>query len=550
MKKSTFLTAFMLAAFTSGAHPSLVSEEAEPHNSLQTLGIAAKCLNTPLKLAAHLSEKPMYEEPEGDKIYYERTVYGYYYDWDTFTFGKREGGISIIYAEDGKAYIHNPISGWATNSYLQGELTEEGIEVTLPQLIMEDPDFNNPGQTILFYAAVMKCVDSTGDYVTYEVVEENVTFLIDEEGNISFNLSQNEETPDSERILGLCDDRGNLYFGDAAQYLNKVNLNAVTPPEGLQCEDWMFYADGNNHGVQMGFDGNDVYLQNFDYIYAPGTWIKGKIEGDYITFDSGQFLAEDEGFFYWFVSAGYDGNTYSIEPSMAFYFDREKNMLTTEENQNMVSSPFVNSISYAYPQFMSYPDPVLKLTSMGATSNVPQNPHFVAYLDQTNVSGMYFCEFDIYPTSIDYDPIDPSQLSFRVYVNDAAIDNFTTNPVTIDFPYGFWGEDPNYITIFQLGTNVVMYLYFDGCDSIGMQLVNSTPEGEEFESALVVYHVESDTVTIDETADIATISPEDIVSSECYNINGIRCNPNSRGLHIIIDHHSDGSVTSRKIMVK
>ena len=224
--------------------------------------------------------------------------------------------------------------------------------------------------------------------------------------------------------------------------------------------------------------------------------------------------------------------------------------MKAEENQCMVSNPVANTISYSYPQFMSYDSPVLKSASAGITSNVPQNPKFVAYLDMTDISGMYFCEFDIYPTSIDFDPLPTSQLSFRVYINDAIIDNFASDPLSTDFPYGFWGEDFNVMTILQLGTNVVMYLYFEGCDSIGMQLVNTTPEGEEYESALVMYDVESETVSIIETSDVGIVVANDIVSSEHYDINGIKCDPLSKGLHIIIDRHSDGSVSSRKIIVK
>ena len=550
MNKFTFLCYSLLAGLSTIAQPSIPKMESESPSSLQVLAPSSRCINAPLKAASHLPDQPIYNAPDGEKVYYNRTAYGYYYDWDTFTFGKREGGISIIYAEDGNAYIHNPISGWGTNSYLQGEITGEGIEVTLPQLIAEEPDFENPGQTIFFYAAVMKCIDSASDYVTYEVIEENVTFLIDADGNISYNLSENQETPGYERIIGLCDDRGNLYFGDAAQYLSKVTLNAITPPSGLECEDWLLYADGDSHRVQLGFDGNDVYLRNFDYIYAPNTWIKGSVDGDNITFDSGQFLAENEGFFYWFVAATVNNNVYSIEPGITFFYDREKSMMRANNDQYMVSNPFTNSISNLYPRFMSYYNPVLKQPSAGITSNVPQNPKFIAYLDQTLWADRYFCEFDIYTASIDYDELDPSQLFYRLYINDAALDNFAVRPLTSDFPYGFWGEEFNYISIFQFGTNVVIYLYFEGCDSIGMQLFNATPDGEEYESALVTYHVDTDTVTIEQEASASMIPSDDIVSSEYYDINGIKCNQLSKGLYIIREHHSNGAVTSRKIMVK
>ena len=83
-----------------------------------------------------------------------------------------------------------------------------------------------------------------------------------------------------------------------------------------------------------------------------------------------------------------------------------------------------------------------------------------------------------------------------------------------------------------------------------MQLVNITPEGKEYESALVIYDVESETITIEETTGVGFVISDDIVSSEHYDINGMKCEPLSKGLHIIVDHHSDGRVSSRKIMVR
>lgn len=547
MNKITLLCGCLLACFATSAQPMLPNQKTDSRPSLQSLELNARCVNSPLNVMTTRAEEPIYEAPEGEKVLYERTSYGYYYEWDTLQFGKREGGISIVYTEDGEAYIRNPVAGWGTNTYLRGTMTDEGIEVTLPQLIDVEPDFENIGGTILFYAAVMKCVDSSDDYVTYEVVEENVTFLIDDEGNISFNLSGNDQTPNKDIIMGLCDDQGRLFFGDAAQYLTKVNLSNITPPEGLELEDWQFYAYGEPHSIKVGFDGEDIYLRNFDYVYTPRTWIKGKIDGDNVTFESGQFLAEEYGYFYYFLAATLENNLYAIEPSITFQYSREKNMMTVPEGQCMVSNPRLSSISNTYPDYMPYEDPVIKKSGF-ISSYVPANPKFIGFVDFFFEMGMNYCEFHLYPYSEDYDPIDTSQLSFRLYINDEMVDNFSPGSNMTDFPYGFWGEDPNLMTIFQLGTNLVMYLYDRNIKSIGVQLINTTPEGEEFESALVIYDVTTDSVIIDQEDGVEMLLGDDVVSSEYYDLNGLRCDPTSKGLHIIVERHSDGSITSRKVM--
>ncbi len=73
----------------------------------------------------------------------------------------------------------------------------------------------------------------------------------------------------------------------------------VTAPEGLQTET--YHASGMsflemaqvNYDVQIGFDGNDVYLQGI-LRAIPEAWIKGVKNGNEIVFATGQYLGETE----------------------------------------------------------------------------------------------------------------------------------------------------------------------------------------------------------------------------------------------------------------
>lgn len=80
--------------------------------------------------------------------------------------------------------------------------------------------------------------------------------------------------------------------------------NLVTLPQGVEPEDYtltIIHAVMQQNGIEentkkmtamVAFDGNDVYVQGLAY-YFPEAYVKGTLEGDKITFASGQFVGED-----------------------------------------------------------------------------------------------------------------------------------------------------------------------------------------------------------------------------------------------------------------
>lgn len=71
----------------------------------------------------------------------------------------------------------------------------------------------------------------------------------------------------------------------------------VVPPLMLQTStygfvgfSWMDYSEAR-FDVQVGFDGNDVYIQGLCR-YLPEAWVKGVMSGDLITFPKDQYLGE------------------------------------------------------------------------------------------------------------------------------------------------------------------------------------------------------------------------------------------------------------------
>ena len=84
----------------------------------------------------------------------------------------------------------------------------------------------------------------------------------------------------------------------------------VELPSGVTPEDW--YAEGTNQypsgsstptAAKVAFDGNDVYVSGI-FTSLPNAWIKGTLEGNKVTFVTGQLLGQ--------LTDGSSGTTYDI----------------------------------------------------------------------------------------------------------------------------------------------------------------------------------------------------------------------------------------------
>lgn len=494
--------------------------------------------------------------PEGTKQLYSRNSEGFYYDWGYRVYGEREGGISIIDGEDGYVYIHNAVTGIATTTYLKGVKEGNQIIVALPQLVYQEQDVET-GEMLYFEAAILDNTSSVTSQYNYRKSDDSqIIYSIGADGTLSFNLGIDEEDNQyPSKIFGLVTTTGIFYVGDVSQTLTPVDYAPVTPPSDLELTEWVLIDDGtgDDHTVSLGFDGNDVYLYNFDNIYAPRSWIKGTIEGDVVTFPTEQFLGEYNGYFYWYLASDYyeTQETYSFVPieAVVFEYNREKMMMTTTEYASMVANPRKEKIGLDYPEFMWYESPVVKMRSEIPSSYQPQNPRFIGYVDYYQYLGYNYCEFGIYPLSIDYDVLNWDNLYFHLYINGVAQEVLQSEG-DFDFPFNFFGETEEYIAIQSFGGNVGLFLMMDGLETIGIELFNVGPDDEIYYSDIVTYNVETGEVTAGEPGSVDSLYSGEPVVTEYYDLSGHKLKNPQSGLVIERQRFSDGSVKSRKLIMR
>ena len=494
--------------------------------------------------------------PEGTKQLYSRESEGFYYDWGVLTYGEREGGISIIEGEDGFIYIHNPLSGFATGSYLKGVKDGNQIKVELPQLLYREQDFET-GEMLYFEAAILENSSTDAVSFNYSKSDENELILnIGEDGSISFNLVSDEiryQYPP--KIFGMISSTGIFYVGDESQTLSPVDYAPVTPPEGLDLTNCVLIdsATGDDHNISIGFDNNDVYLYNFDNIYARNSWIKGTIDGDIISFPTEQFLGEYNGYFYWYLAADFyeTSDSYSFVPksSIDFEYNREKMLMITPEHASMVANPRKEQIGLNYPEFMWYEQPVIKIITETPSSYKPQNPRFIGFVDYTQYLGYKYCEFGIYPLSVDYDLLDTNNLYFHLYLNGVEEEVFMTDG-NYDFPFNFFADNQGTLIIQSFGGNVGLFLMMDGLETIGIELINKVSDNEIYSSDIVTYDIATGEVTLSGTEGVEELYSGEVVSTEYYDLSGNKLDRPKSGIIIQRQRYSDGSTKSRKLILK
>jgi hypothetical protein len=237
-------------------------------------------------------------------------------------------------------------------------------------------------------------------------------------------------------------------------------LVPITVPEGLTTEEYSLSArnykdDADVSGsVQIGFDGNDVYVQGF-CTYIPEAWAKGTLEGTTITFTKGQYFGT-----YYDTYAMY--LNVLMDEDVVFDYDAEAGTLTAQNEFFLVD----NSDYY----FDSYRGAVLKKVIEKAA--MPANPAITSL--QNGNYGWYF-DFNVPTVDINGDGLATSKLYYMIYTDiEGEIAPLTFTPEThtnlteamTEIPFGFTENYDFYNTQIYLNE-----LYSANWNNLGIQSI-------------------------------------------------------------------------------
>ena len=261
-------------------------------------------------------------------------------------------GVLAVYTEDGWANYTKKVKNInvafvGTDVYLQGlsyNVQEGWVKGTLAGTKITVPSGQYVGSGVY-----LNGMSDEGDF------EENYTFTIDNEaGTIS-----------ADGLIAECDNPTQIllysYWSTPVFSLTAPPDPRVTPPAGLETEDWTiarYFYDGSDETgeekvIQIGFDGNDVYVQGFSYYsdyMEDENWIKGTLseDGKSITFASSQYYGNyNESYDFYFAALDLASET--LASSVTVAYDAEAGTITWPDNVLIVENSEEDALSlYGY----------------------------------------------------------------------------------------------------------------------------------------------------------------------------------------------------------
>jgi hypothetical protein len=274
------------------------------------------------------------EQPEGELRIYARTgsiVKEMIYEDDSHEIvtDTQTGTVNIVFADDGSVYIQQPVSESYYDGWIKGTLSADGKSFVVPtgQYTAYTRSFDMAVQVwIMNYDA------EQDTYVADQTVTE-IVYTIADDGSIAL------QGTDQQHVLGCV----NRCFGDTFSYLDfewhnngsdyetvyvPTDIEIIAPPAGLQTQTFIV-TTGINDGaqwdayestVQLGFDGDDAWLQGFTDL-LPKAWVKGRRDGNTVTFPTGQQLGSYLGYMFYMVGAKADDNGEPVVTDIVFTYD-------------------------------------------------------------------------------------------------------------------------------------------------------------------------------------------------------------------------------------
>ncbi|MCR4957344.1 MAG: hypothetical protein K6B13_01870 [Prevotella sp.] len=317
-------------------------------------------------------------------------VYGRY-GWEDYTANVP----TINVAVDGSDFYIQGLSYYFAETWIKGSLDGSTVVFDNPQLAgMQGDAFD-----------YLVGGDRTGN------VTDNIVFNYDADGGLLTAVTAIlAESPTAESIESV-------YTYWVLPVFSKEKPKGPEPvvaPEGLVTDEWAInamtnFGDPVSGYLNIGFDGNDVYLQGF-CTYLPETWIKGTLNGNTITFPGDQYFG------------GYDADYYThyefflLSDGVVFTYDAEAGKMTA------TGEIYIREAIRNYKGDV-YNDPVL--TKVVEKAGTPSIPNISQIYDGTDGP---IAMYTVPTTDVNGNAMASAKLTFQ-FLKDVEQD---ISPVTFD----------------------------------------------------------------------------------------------------------------------
>ena len=449
--------------------------------------------------------------------------------------------------------MSNPFASVDTKAYIKGRVEDKKLVFPMEQpiYVLEDGPYS-----VQLYASRLVYKEDFGTLKPSD--NQDLVFDIKDDGSIvmegtdAWDVPFEERTLDKIVMMGMVDKNGIwYYYGEQCmKFVPDEGLKPLTIPEGLATETWNFVSNDAGHQVKVAFDGNDVYVAGV-FGSLPESAIKGKMNGDVVTFPDGQYLGIYSNHYVYALAIdrqedydmGYSETLWLDE--VTFDYDRTNKLLKCR------NSILINAGNESLLEVATYYYPVIKSGDSPLAITSPIDPDILYYTPFQSWEEEYPGEpdhgtfvFNVHKVDKNYNLLDAGRLYFQIFFdNEAEPYVFRSEEYKglkfdmSEFPYGF-GDKANFAT-FDYGDYNEHYLFFFRANyyRIGVRTVYYD-EGNAYYSN-IQWSDGSGVEVVEQDKEVAGV--------QYFDIQGRLVNNPERGLYIKVTRYTDGTVSSSKI---
>lgn len=424
--------------------------------------------------AAPISDNIIEERPAGTATDYYRNSIGYLVLFET-PYPVQDYGYSatVINGDDGKTYINHPFSQFPIQSWMEciideGTLTIPGGQAVYMEIDEED-DKIHYGYVVGLVGEKVWDEDWQDWFVDYQVGDNQ---------DFSFDIVDGKlVSQDPERLLGICgyDEDGYYWlgYGDYGMTYTLYEGHATEPPAGLETEKWACLSEEGGHFVQIGFEGDNVWVQNM-FPTCPDKWIQGKNQDGKVVFENGQLVGVDYMDHYAFLTGGVIEEYWNEEwefwdealvagPALEFSYDAEGRRLWAEGRMVLNSDPS----GFWFTAFVT--DPVIEFQEVNPNS-IPAAPYDVWYYPYDEWEGFAKIEFRLPNFDTEGQLLDVEDMYYEIIIDDEPFEFYADEysglrENMVQVPCDFYDNHDFFVT----GDAHAVFFYFEGLDTIGVR---------------------------------------------------------------------------------
>ena len=448
---------------------------------------------------------------------------------------KEKDRVAQVVTNGKKVYIKNAISHYPTGAWIEGEMNEEGTEVTFktPQPVMINP------------------ADNSIVYVTRQV--RKGTSLATETGNtdLRFAVRNDSLIQTDGGYLSLTNLAGGLYgYVDYNIVIGKQQQTITTLPASAIVYDYsMDYGEDEgrkSQAIKVGFDGNDVYIKS--PAGDPNAWLKGSLNDNKIVFANSQYAGADASMGYYMYFKAARGKIDYIDIPGFGTFPVSTIELTNDESvvfdYNPADKSFMTDATFVMncgkdelgSNYLPYQS--ASFTTFTEIAATPADPVITAYIPLMAEFGMGIFSIDIPNSDTEGNFINQEKMYYNVYMDDKILQSPAGE---VDIPYLY--TDNQYIRVG--GIAHTFYYSQPITDRIGVQSFY-TGGGEGHSSNIVWYDVkEANSVKGVEEAG------KEIAEVSYFDLSGRRTDTLVPGtMYVKQTRYKDGTKDCRKFVSK